>query len=77
MSVPPSTPRVSTRNHQSVLVISVIICILWAAVPQAQELIWSLIVLNSVWLAQASIGRMAWVVPFRAADVHAALGTSD
>ncbi|AGP56645.1 hypothetical protein M271_25805 [Streptomyces rapamycinicus NRRL 5491] len=54
-----------------------IICILWAAVPQAQELIWSLIVLNSVWLAQASIGRMAWVVPFRAADVHAALGTSD
>jgi hypothetical protein len=37
------------------LVITVIVCILWAAVPQVQELISSLIVLNALWLAQAGI----------------------
>ncbi|MEU3033712.1 hypothetical protein [Streptomyces griseoaurantiacus] len=32
-----------------------IVCILWAAVPQVQELISSLIVLNALWLAQAGM----------------------
>lgn len=63
MSVPLLPPGLSTRNRQSVLVISVIVCILWAAIPQVQELISSLIVLNSLWLAQAAVGRLAIAKP--------------
>lgn len=59
MSVPPSTPRLSTRSPQPILVITVIVCILWAAVPQVQELITSLIVLNALWLAQAGVSISA------------------
>jgi hypothetical protein len=33
-------------------VITVIVCVLWVAVPQVQELITSLIVLNTLWLTQ-------------------------
>ncbi|MFF7166326.1 hypothetical protein ACFZBP_33970 [Streptomyces sp. NPDC008086] len=48
------TQQLSTRP-QSVVVITVIVCILWGVLPQAQELITSLIVLNALWLAQSSI----------------------
>ena len=68
MSVPPSTLQLSTRAPQSVLVITVIVCVLWAAVPQVQELITSLIVLNALWLAQmttSSSVRTLQVVPQR------------
>lgn len=59
MSVPPSTPRLSTRVPQSVLVITVIVCVLWVVIPQVQDLITSLIVLNALWLAQMSMDRSA------------------
>jgi hypothetical protein len=48
------TQHLSTRPP-SVIVITVIVCILWGAIPQVQELITSLIVLNALWLAQASL----------------------
>jgi hypothetical protein len=44
----------STRPP-SVIVITVIVCILWGVVPQVQELATSLIVLSALWLAQSSM----------------------
>jgi hypothetical protein len=54
LSLPRVTQQLSTRP-QPVIVITVIVCILWGVVPQAQELATSLIVLNALWLAQSSI----------------------
>lgn len=54
LSLPRVTQPLSTRP-QSVIVITVIVCILWGVVPQVQELATSLIVLNALWLAQASM----------------------
>ncbi|WP_055691236.1 hypothetical protein [Streptomyces prasinus] len=48
------TQHLSTRP-QPVTVITVIVCILWGVVPQAQELATSLIVLNALWLARAAM----------------------
>lgn len=55
MSFPRVTQHLSTRP-QSVTVITVIVCILWGVTPQAQELATALIVLNALWLAQATMG---------------------
>lgn len=55
LSLPRVTQHPSTRP-QSVTVITVIVCILWGRVPQAQELATSLIALNALWLAQALAG---------------------
>jgi hypothetical protein len=52
LSFPLFAQSLSTRAPQPILVITVIVCVLWAAVPQAQELITSVIVLNAIWLAQ-------------------------
>ena len=57
MSVPRFAPSLSTRPQQSVLVITVIICVLRGALPQVQDLISLLIVLNAVWLAQEAVRR--------------------
>ncbi|MFC9262663.1 hypothetical protein ACIQK9_35535 [Streptomyces hydrogenans] len=35
--------------------ITVIVCILWGALPQVQDLITSLIALNAIWLAQTAL----------------------
>ncbi|WP_234315247.1 hypothetical protein [Streptomyces globisporus] len=37
------------------LVITVIVCVLWGALPQVQDLISSLIALNGIWLAQTAL----------------------
>ncbi|MFF9406140.1 hypothetical protein ACF1B0_11485 [Streptomyces anandii] len=52
------TQHLST-HPQSVTVITVIVCILWGVVPQAQELATSLIVLNALWLARATVSVTA------------------
>jgi hypothetical protein len=52
--MPWATQHLSTRP-QSVIVITVIVCILWGFIPQVQDLVTSLIVLNALWLAQASM----------------------
>ncbi|MBW8702320.1 hypothetical protein MBT84_22185 [Streptomyces sp. MBT84] len=60
MSLPLVTRPLSTRAPQSVIVITVIVCILWGTLPQVQELVSSLIVLNALWLAQMSMSTTDW-----------------
>lgn len=66
MSFSPLAQPLSTRPLE-ILVITVIVCILWTAVPQVQEVITSLIVLNALWVAQLSVRIAGWTVPGGAA----------
>lgn len=57
LSVPRFAPWLSTRAKQLVLVVAVTASVLSGALPQVQELISSLIVLNAVWLAREAVKR--------------------